>query len=74
MSTSRTQQRRHDSINPDGEDGRIGDEVISPPASTGGAGVLAGEPNAEVLPIEIDVDYTKNDVETDIFGMKKLDV
>jgi hypothetical protein len=42
--------------------------------STGGAGVLAGEPNAEVLPIEIDVDYTKNDVETDIFGMKKLDV
>jgi hypothetical protein len=29
--------------------------------------VLAGEPNAEVLAIEIDVDYTRNDVKTDVF-------
>jgi hypothetical protein len=56
-STSRTQRRRRDSINPDGEDGRIGDEVISPPMSTGRTGFLVDEPNAEVLAIEIDVDY-----------------
>jgi hypothetical protein len=35
--------------------------------STGRMVVLAGEPNAEVLAIEIDVDYTRNDVKTDVF-------
>jgi hypothetical protein len=30
-------------------------------------GVLAGEPNADVLTIEIEVDYTRNNVETDVF-------
>jgi hypothetical protein len=29
--------------------------------------VLVGESNAEVVAIEIDVDYTRNDVETDVF-------
>jgi hypothetical protein len=67
-STSWTQWWRCDSINPDGEDGQIGDEIISPLVSTGRTGVLTGKPNTEVLAIEIDVDYTRNDVEADIFG------
>jgi hypothetical protein len=29
--------------------------------------VLVGESNAEVVAIEIDVDYTRNDIETDVF-------
>jgi hypothetical protein len=29
--------------------------------------VLLGESNAEVVAIEIDVDYTRNDIETDVF-------
>jgi hypothetical protein len=45
----------------------IDDEVISPPVSTGRTLVLAGEPNTEVLVIEIDVDYTRSDVKTDVF-------
>jgi hypothetical protein len=44
--------------------------VISPPLWRSmymQDGVLTGEPNVEVLDIEIDVDYTRNDVETDVF-------
>jgi hypothetical protein len=30
-------------------------------------GVHVDEPKVEVLTIEVDVDYTRNDVETDVF-------
>jgi hypothetical protein len=75
MSTSQTQWQRRYSINLDSEDGRIGElahsasatRLFPPPASTSKTGVLIGEPNVEVLAIEIDVDYTRNNVENDVF-------
>jgi hypothetical protein len=43
-------------------------------AQTGGGGVSQVNPMPRCSRIEIDVDYTRNDVKTDVFDMYKLDV